>query len=212
VLRSYYRMAVGISLVSCLGLVLAIGCKGRDSQTIEINPVPPKAPSSPAPSANGTGSRTSPNPNFYDQFDSTPTPKPGIPPASAPAPVGQPSGPLTPSPSPTPSPTPSPGPSPSPSPSPATPPSDCDRSNSTHFGTGYGSPFEQNGIWMSYADQGETQICKLAVPRCSANGGQGYGLKFCKGPLTLAKDVNPSDGTPHNDSICVTQYGPSCTP
>ena len=197
-------IAVPISLGLSFGLAVLAGCKGRSSQTIEVNPVPPKAPTSPGPSANGTG-KVSPNPSFYDQFDSTPSPKPSNLP-SAPAPVGQPAGPGV---SPNPSPSPSPNPIPAPSPSPNTTPADCDR-NASHFGTGYGSPFEKNGVWLSYADQGETQTCALAVPHCSANGGQGYGSKFCKGRLTLAKDVDPSDGMPHNDAICVVQYGPSC--
>lgn len=208
---SMSRTAVGIFLGACMSLIVLDGCKGRDSQTIEINPVPPKAPSSPSPSANGTGSKPAPNPSFYDQFDSTPNPKPGNPASSAPVPVGQPpvSAPPT-GPNASPGTTPTPGPSPVPSPSPSVPPTDCDRSNSDHFGTGYGSPFEQNGAWMSYADRAESQPCKLAVPHCSARGGIGYGDKFCKGILTLAKDVDPSDGQPHNDSICVVKYGPSC--
>jgi len=203
-------MAVGKFVVGCLSLLLVAGCKGRDSQTIEINPVPPKAPSSPNPSANSTGSKPSPNPSFYDQFDSTPSPKPGITGLPAPAPIGQPSGPSSPIPSPTPTPGPTPGPTPTPSPSPSVPPTECDRANSDHFGTGYGSPFEQNGTWISHADRAETELCRLAVPHCTARGGIGYGDKFCKGPLTLAKDVDPSDGQPHNDSICVVKYGPSC--
>ena len=184
---------------------LAASCKGRSGQTIEVSPTPPSAPSPGAPpispnSKDPFGTYKKDYPDSGDPFGGSPpsSPPSGSGDASAnPSPGAGTVNPASPLPGPTPAPTPAPTSNPSNL-------SNCDRYNTSHFGGGYGSPFLSNGVWLGYQDQQEKVRCLLTIPKCSTAG---YGTKFCKGPLTLAKDsADFSDS-----SICVLDYTPSAT-
>ena len=194
-----------------LVLSLVVSCKGRSGQTIEVSPTPPTAPSPGAPTAkpdssNFPGSKDTfgnykkENPDSSDPFGGSPSTSTPSGSGNVSANPNTGSGTANPS-SPVPTPTPTPTPAPAPLPSNL---SNCDRYNTSHYGGGYGSPFLSNGVWLGYQDLQRTVPCLLAIPKCSTAG---YGTKFCKGPLTLAKDsADFSDS-----SICVLDYTPSTT-
>ncbi|MCX6104946.1 MAG: hypothetical protein NTY08_03845 [Proteobacteria bacterium] len=193
------------AMIQALTLVFSftVSCKGRSGQTIEVSPTPPSAPSPGAPpisqnSKDPFGTYKKDNPDSSDPFGGSPSSSSPSGAGNANANTNTGSGIASPT---------SPSPSPSPTPAPAPPTSNlsnCDRYNTEHFGGGYGPPFLSNGVWLGYQDSQRTVACLLAIPKCSTAG---YGTKFCKGPLTLAKDsADFSDS-----SICVLDYTPSAT-
>ena len=194
------------AMTQALTLVFSftVSCKGRSGQTIEVSPTPPSAPSPGAPpispnSKDPFGTYKKDNPDSSDPFGGSPsTSTPGGS-GNASANPNPGNGPANPSP-----------PAPAPTPAPALLPSNlsnCDRYSPDHFGGGYGTPFLSNGVWLGHQANTKplpTVPCLLTIPKCSTAG---YGTKFCKGPLTLAKDsADFSDS-----SICVLDYTPSAT-